>query len=86
MLQGSKPLQSYQGAPPDPKAELITGYVEKYATIAGKGMTADLYEIYVYALSGFEIERIQKGLDAYLKQGTSFPWPGTLVEWVEAEI
>ena len=68
------------------KAIIITGYVEKYATIAGRAITPEIYKIYVEALSRFDVRRLEKGLKAYLEQGTRFPWPGDLAEYCDDEV
>lgn len=72
--------------PVDEKAELITGYVEKFAAISGRAMTPLLFSVYIEALSGYDTRRIEKGLKAYLERGTAWPWPGLLSEWIEDEI
>lgn len=70
----------------DPKVAIITGYLEKFATIAGRPVTPQLYDVYVEALSRFDQRRIEKGLRKYLEEGQSWPWPGTLAEYIEEEI
>ena len=68
------------------KTILITGYVEKFATIAGRGITPALYQIYVEALSNIEQRKLEKGLRRYLETGDRWPWPGTLAEYCEDEV
>ncbi len=72
--------------PVDEKADLITGYVEKFAAIAGRAVTPQMFGIYIEALRDYDTRRIEKGLKAYLERGTAWPWPGTLSEWIEDEI
>jgi hypothetical protein len=68
---------------PSEKAVVITGYVEKFAAIAGRQMTPQLYSIYIEALDDLELPRIRQGLDEYLRKGKGWPWPGELREWIE---
>lgn len=70
----------------DPKADLITGYVEKYAAISGRTVTPTMYAVYVEALEDLDIRRVEKGLRRYLQEGTNWPWPGTLREYIEEEV
>ena len=68
------------------KAELIFGYLQKYALIETRVLTPELIAVYCEALDDFDLRRIRKGLKKYLEQGTRWPWPGTLAEWIEEEI
>jgi hypothetical protein len=79
-----QPLQVSQ--PVDEKAEVISGYLEKFASISGRALTPQVFAVYIEALSGFDTRRIEKGLKAYLERGTAWPWPGTLAEFIEDEI
>src|ERR1700735_4192911 len=74
--QEPQPLQAYQSV--DEKANLISGYLEKFAAISGRAMTPLMFSVYIEALSGFETRRIEKGLKSYLEKGTAWPWPGLL--------
>ena len=70
----------------DPKAELITAYIEKFAIIAQRPVTPALYAIYIESLSDLELRKVEKGLKRYLQEGDRFPWPGTLREYIEDEV
>ena len=85
-LQGKAPLQPPGLEPEQQKADVITAYVEKFAAIAGRAVTPQMYAIYVEALSDLEIKRIEKGLKRYLQEGTNWPWPGMLREYIEEEV
>jgi hypothetical protein len=87
VTQGPQPLPALR--PVDERADLITEYLEKYAAIAGKDMTPQLYSIYVTVISSqpdFDLGRIQKGLKSYLETGKRWPWPADLVEAIEEQI
>lgn len=87
MKQEPQPLQAYQWV--DEKAELISGYMEQYAAIAGKVLTPQLYGLYISVIAAqpnFDLARIEKGLKSYLETGNRFPWPSELIEAIEAEI
>ena len=68
------------------KASVITCYVQKYAAIAGRAVTPEVFKIYVESLSRYEIRRLEKGLKSYLEQGTRFPWPGDLADYCDDEV
>ena len=55
--------------------------------IQGRALTPKVFEVYIEALGPrFELRRIEKGLARYLEQGTAWPWPGKLAEFIEEEI
>lgn len=83
MLQGRS---SPQRTEYDEKLDVIVGYVEKYAAIAGRAITPQLLAIYIEALDDLELRQIRKGLAEYLKCGTKFPWPGDLRDYIEDEV
>ena len=58
-----------------PEESLISDYLEKYATIAGRAVTPQLIEVFVEALADMPYSRIKEGLEKYLKEGDRFPWP-----------
>lgn len=68
------------------KAEIITGYLEDYASLDGRIVTPKQYDLYIEALRDLSLRQIEKGLKKYLQQGTRWPWPGTLREFCEEEI
>jgi hypothetical protein len=68
------------------KAILIKEYLTKYALIETRVVTDELLDVYFEALEDFDLRVIDKGLKAYLKTGTRWPWPGTLAEFIEEEI
>lgn len=70
----------------DQKREIVADYMEKFALIGNRVMTPQLHALYFEALGGFELRRIQKGLRKYLEEGTNWPWPGTLAEYIEEQI
>lgn len=84
--QDSKQLQPQDLTPEQQKADLITAYVEKFAAIAGRAVTPQMYAVYVEALEDCQTRRIEKGLKRYLQEGTNWPWPGTLREYIEEEV
>lgn len=57
-----------------------------YALVENRIVTTELLETYLIALEDFSARQIEKGLRKYLKQGTRWPWPGTLAEFIEEEI
>ena len=61
-----------------PEESLISDYLEKYATIAGRAVTPQLIDIFVEALSDMPLNRIRQGLERYLKEGDRFPWPSSI--------
>ena len=66
---------------------MIGGYLFKYAVIANRaGVDEELIAIYVEALGDLDLRRVEKGLKAYLQNGTIWPWPGTLREYIEEEV
>ena len=82
MLQGKQQsLTEY-----DRKVEVITGYLEKFGCIAGRVITPQLYALYIEALDDLPLRKIRQGLEEYLRHGESFPWPGTLRQFIEDEI
>lgn len=83
VLQG-KP--SPQQTDYDRKVAVVTTYMEKFATIANRALTPQLYAVYVETLEDLDLQRIEKGLDAFLKGGKAWPWPGELREWCEDQI
>jgi hypothetical protein len=90
-LQGSKAIVLQEKrlsrlTPEEEKTDLIKGYVEKYAAICGKVVTPLMYSIYVEALEDLDTRRIEKGLKEYLRDGTGWPWPGTLRQYIEEEV
>jgi hypothetical protein len=69
------------------RAEIITGYLEKYAAIANRALTPQVYAVYIEALADLEPRRIEKGMKTYLQAGTEgWPWPGKIREFIEEEI
>jgi hypothetical protein len=70
----------------DRKVEVITAYVEKFAAIANRPVTPQVYQAYIEALEDFDERRLRKGLEEYLKCGTQWPWPGHLREFIEEEV
>lgn len=68
------------------KAELIEKYVRMFATIDNRAVTDELLDVYLLALQRFEVRKIEKGLTTYLREGTRWPWPGTLAEYVSEEV
>ena len=68
------------------KRHLLADYVEMFAVIGGRPATPELQAIYFRALGHYELRRMEKGLESYLRRGTNFPWPGTLAEYIEDEI
>ena len=68
------------------RTALVGSYLAKFATIANRGLDDSLIAIYVEALDDLDIGRVRKGLVEYLKVGDKWPWPGTLREYIEAEI
>ena len=85
-LREKQPLQPQELTPEQQKADLITAYVEKFAAIAGRAVTPQMYAVYVEALEDCQMRRIEKGLKRYLQEGTNWPWPGTLREYIEEEV
>ena len=86
---GSSKTIEVRDKPPSPeeqKAELISSYVEKFAAIAGRPVTEDVYALYIEALSDIELRLLDKGLKAYLKRGVAWPWPGVLREYCEEQV
>lgn len=65
---------------------MIETYLRKYAVFDGKVVTDEMLEGYLDALEHFELRQIEKGLRKYLQQGTRWPWPGTLAEYISEEI
>jgi hypothetical protein len=68
------------------KKIILADYMEKFAIIGNRVVTPQLQAIYFEALRGFELRRIEKGLRQYLQEGTGWPWPGTLAEYIEDQI
>jgi hypothetical protein len=68
------------------RAALVGGYLYKYGVIANRAVDPELIAIYVEALDGLEARRIEKGLKEYLRDGTVWPWPGTLRQYIEEEV
>lgn len=68
------------------KIDVITAYVEKFATIENRIVTPQLYSVYVEALVGLTLQQIEKGLKKCLQQSTRWPWPGQVREFCEDEI
>lgn len=73
-------------SPEQRRADLIAGYLEKYACIDGRTVTTQMYETYIEALDDLDMGQLEKGLKAYLREGTRWPWPGTLREFIEEEV
>ena len=72
--------------PEQQRVALIGTYLAKFATIANRGLDDSLIAIYAEALDDLDADRVRKGLVEYLKVGEKWPWPGTLREYIEAEI
>lgn len=70
----------------DEKLDVITGYLELYASLDGRVLTPQMYTIYVKALEDMELRKIKQGLEEYLRCGKKWPWPGELREWIEEEV
>lgn len=57
-----------------------------YALFENKTVTDELLDAYLAALEHFGLRQIEKGLKRYLQEGTRWPWPGMLAEYIEEEI
>ena len=70
------------------QTNLIGDYLCKLAIIEGRNRVVDevLVAIYMEALSGIETRKLEKGLRTYLQEGTNWPWPGTLRQYIEEEV
>lgn len=69
------------------KAEVISGYLEKFGAIDNRVVTPTLYSIYIEALSRFDLRQIEKGLKRSLEEEvTRWPWPATLAEFIDEEV
>lgn len=68
------------------KGMVIEKYLTKYALFENKTVTDELLEAYLEALEHFELRQIEKGMKRYLREGTRWPWPGMLGEYIEEEI
>lgn len=64
----------------------IGSYLRKFAVVQNREISEELIAIYVEALEDLELRRIEKGLKAYLQEGTRWPWPGELREYIEDEV
>ena len=78
VLQGKHSLQIKTDE--EQKSEVISEYLEKYALIANRTMTPELYGIYVEALRDLPLSRIKAGLKEWLESGDKFPWPANIRE------
>ena len=77
------PTQSL--TPNQERTVLIGEYLYKFAMIANREMPKDgeLQKIFVEALDDLSLKEIERGLKAYLKEGTRFPWPAEVRELSE---
>jgi hypothetical protein len=66
--------------------KIVIDYLEKYAAIAGRAITPQVYVIYCEALEAVSMRQLKKGLKRYLEEGTRWPWPGDLAQFCEDEI
>lgn len=78
MRQGKQPLQQQVLTPEQHRADLIGGWLEKFASISGKAMTPQLVAVYVEALKDVEDRRLVAGFEECLRTATSWPWPSTV--------
>lgn len=65
---------------------MIERYLRMFATVESRTVTDELLEVYFIALKGYDLSRIEKGMRRYLKEGTRWPWPGSLAEYIDEEI
>ena len=83
MMQGNALSRA---TPEQTKADLISSYVEKFACIAGREVTPQMYAVYIEALEGIDVRILRKGLKRCLEEATRFPWPGDVREACEEEV
>lgn len=79
MLQ-KKPTSLVTVSDQDQRKILISDYLDKFALIAGRGMTPTLYAIYEEALADIPLSRLQAGLREWMENGVGWPWPGQIRE------
>lgn len=66
--------------PEQHKTAIVGEYLYKYAAIANRIVDAELISIFVEGLEGLSVREIERGMDAYLKEGNRFPWPSDIRE------
>ena len=61
---------------------MIGEYLYKFATIANREMPQDgeLTKIFSEALSDLDEKALKRGFEAFLREGTKFPWPAEIRE------
>ena len=84
-----KPIQSSSGIVKrqqthslTPSERLLEDYLHKFAMIASREMPQDgeLHRIFAAALDDMDAKSLERGLKAYLREGTRFPWPAEIRE------
>jgi hypothetical protein len=65
------------------KQVLVAHYLSDYAAIANRAVTPQLLQIYEDALRDIPVNRLQAGLEKWLRDGDRFPWPSDIREAAE---